>query len=125
MTVFKWSLLAAVVAVCVGYLIYAASWSGVSYYRTVAEVKARPGPDVRVLGTAQDVKQGASPLDVTFVEVDHGYRMPVAYHGQVPDIFKNGVQVVVEGRMGADGVFHASSLITKCPSKFTAGPQGK
>lgn len=120
MTVFRWSVLGAVVAVCVGYLVYTASWSGVSYYRTVAEVKARPGSDVRVLGTAQDVRQGASPLDVTFTEVDAGYRMPVAYHGQVPDIFKDGVQVVVEGRMGGDGVFRASSLITKCPSRFTA-----
>ena len=49
--------------------------------------------------------------------------MPVAYHGQVPDIFRTGVQVVVTGSMGPDGVFHATTLLTKCPSRFTAGKQ--
>ena len=122
MTPLRWALLGALVAACVGYLVYTASGTGVAYYRTVAEVKARPGgDDVRVLGTAEDVHTGATPLDVTFTAVQGAYRMPVAYHGQVPDIFKNGVQVVVEGRMGSDGVFHADSLLTKCPSRFTAG----
>ena len=116
-----WAIVGTVVAACVGYLVYAASGTGVAYYRTVAEVKAAPsGQDVRVLGTVGDVRQGASPLDVTFDAVDAGYTMRVAYHGQVPDIFRAGVQVVVIGSMGSDGVFHATTLLTKCPSRFTA-----
>ena len=119
----RWILLGAVVAACAGYLVYSASGTGVAYYRTVAEVKGAPGAgDVRVLGTVRDVTH-PGPLDVRFDAVDAGYSMPVAYHGQVPDIFRNGVQVVVEGTMGADGVFHARTLLTKCPSRFTAGSQ--
>jgi cytochrome c-type biogenesis protein CcmE len=118
----RWILLGAVVAACAGYLVYSATGSGVAYYRTVAEVKATPrGPDVRVLGTVEHV-QDTGPLDVRFDAVDAGYSMTVVYHGQVPDIFRDGVQVVVEGAMGRDGAFHARTLLTKCPSRFTAAP---
>jgi cytochrome c-type biogenesis protein CcmE len=121
----RWVLLGAVVAACAGYLVYSATATGVAYYRTVAEVKAAPGGSgVRVLGTVRNVTH-TGPLDVRFDAVDAGYSMPVTYHGQVPDIFRNGVQVVVEGTMGADGVFHARTLLTKCPSRFTtATPNG-
>lgn len=120
----RWILLGAVVAACAGYLVYSATATGVSYYRTVAEVKAAPGgPGVRVLGTVRNL-QHSGPLDVSFDAVDGRYSMPVVYHGQVPDIFRDGVQVVVEGSMNADGAFHATTLLTKCPSRFTAGTPG-
>jgi cytochrome c-type biogenesis protein CcmE len=45
--------------------------------------------------------------------------MPVYYKGgPVPDIFGEEVQVVVEGKVGPDGTFQASTLLAKCPSKF-------
>ena len=45
--------------------------------------------------------------------------VPVVYHGSVPDQFKVGRHVVVNGRY-AHGVFvaKADSLVTKCPSKY-------
>jgi cytochrome c-type biogenesis protein CcmE len=46
--------------------------------------------------------------------------MPVVYSGVVPDIFQAGAQVVVEGKLGSNGVFQAQTLLTKCPSKFQA-----
>ena len=39
------------------------------------------------------------------------------YGGVVPDVFKPGIQVVVEGHL-TNGLFKASSLLAKCPSKF-------
>lgn len=39
---------------------------------------------------------------------------------ETPDLFKDGAEVVVEGRYSADGVFHADRLLAKCPSKFEA-----
>lgn len=46
--------------------------------------------------------------------------IPVLYHGQVPDQFKVGREVVVTGRLeGGTFVARADSLITLCPSKFT------
>lgn len=46
--------------------------------------------------------------------------VPVVYKGSVPDLFRAGRDVVVEGRY-ANGVFVAvpGTLVTKCPSKYT------
>ncbi len=46
--------------------------------------------------------------------------VPVVYKGSVPDLFRPGRDVVVEGRL-QHGVFVATpgTLVTKCPSKYT------
>jgi cytochrome c-type biogenesis protein CcmE len=47
--------------------------------------------------------------------------IPVSYTGAVPDAFKDGREVIVQVReRGSDFVGEQDSLITKCPSKFTA-----
>jgi cytochrome c-type biogenesis protein CcmE len=45
--------------------------------------------------------------------------IPVVYKGSVPDLFKTGRDVVVDGRL-RHGVFVAvpDTLVTKCPSKY-------
>jgi cytochrome c-type biogenesis protein CcmE len=45
--------------------------------------------------------------------------VPVVYRGSVPDLFRPGRDIVVEGRL-QNGVFVAlpGSLVTKCPSKY-------
>jgi cytochrome c-type biogenesis protein CcmE len=46
--------------------------------------------------------------------------VPVVYTGSVPDLFRAGRDVLVEGRM-QNGTFVAvpDSLVTRCPSKYT------
>jgi cytochrome c-type biogenesis protein CcmE len=46
--------------------------------------------------------------------------IPVLYHGTVPDLFRTGRDVVVQGRV-RNGVFVAvpGTLMTKCPSKYS------
>ena len=46
--------------------------------------------------------------------------VPVVYTGSVPDLFREGREVMVRGEL-ADGVFTAErdSLVTKCPSKYS------
>ena len=46
--------------------------------------------------------------------------VPVVYHGSVPDLFRTGRHVVVDGRL-RHGTFVAvpGTLVTKCPSKYT------
>jgi cytochrome c-type biogenesis protein CcmE len=47
--------------------------------------------------------------------------VPVSYAGAVPDPFREGREVIVTvRRQGAGFVGESGSLITKCPSKFTA-----
>jgi len=122
--VIKWGAPAAVVAACVGYLIVTASGGASEYYLTVSELRAQaPAGDVRVAGVVQnDVEKSNGGLHVTFTEKDTTASMPVEYSGALPDIFQPGITVVAEGRLGGDGVFHARTLLAKCPSRFSTQP---
>jgi cytochrome c-type biogenesis protein CcmE len=52
--------------------------------------------------------------------------VPVLYRGSVPDPFRVGREIVVDGSV-RDGTFVArpGSMVTKCPSKYTAKPTGQ
>jgi cytochrome c-type biogenesis protein CcmE len=119
----KWVLPALVVAGCVGYLIYASGGSA-EYYLTVTELRSHTGTgDVRVAGVVQDdIQKSDGGLHVNFTEKDGTASMPVDYSGTLPDIFKPGITVVAEGKLGSDGVFHARTLLAKCPSRFSTTP---
>jgi cytochrome c-type biogenesis protein CcmE len=76
----------------------------------------------KVLGPVHGA--GYSSRGLRFDVVDIGgaaaTAVPVVYHGSVPDLFKVGRHVVVDGRY-REGVFVAKrdSLVTKCPSKYS------
>ena len=120
----KWGALMVVVAACVGYLIYSASGGSSEYYLTVSELRAQhPAGDVRVAGVVQsDVVRSDGGLHVRFTEKDSTDAILVDYQGQLPDIFQPGITVVAEGKLGADGVFHARNVLAKCPSRFSTTP---
>jgi cytochrome c-type biogenesis protein CcmE len=120
----RWGIPGLVVAGCVGYLIYSASGGASEYYLTVSELRSHAAAgDVRVAGVVQDdVRKSDGGLHVTFTEKDSSASMPVDYSGTLPDIFRPGITVVAEGRLGADGVFHARTLLAKCPSRFSTTP---
>jgi cytochrome c-type biogenesis protein CcmE len=50
--------------------------------------------------------------------------IPVRYHGEIPDPFQAGREVIVRGTV-TNGTFMAErdSLITKCPSKYSTQAQ--
>ena len=50
---------------------------------------------------------------------DGAATVPVVYRGSVPDLFRTGREVVVDGSMDGS-TFRAvpGSLVTKCPSKY-------
>jgi len=51
--------------------------------------------------------------------------LPVRFLGiDVPDLFKDGAEVVVEGHF-ASGTFLAEKVMAKCPSKYEAKPPGQ
>jgi len=73
--------------------------------------------------------QGYSSRGLRFGVSDIGANkaaaIPVVYHGSVPDLFKVGRHIVVDGRY-SNGVFVAQkdTLVTKCPSKYTPAKNG-
>lgn len=56
---------------------------------------------------------------------DPAKSIAVAYTGTVPDPFRGGREIVLTGQV-RKGVFvgEPDTLVTKCPSKFTAAPNG-
>jgi len=123
-TTLKWGAVMLVVAGCVGYLIYSATGGSSEYYLTVSELRAHTqSGDVRVAGVVQgDVVRSDGGLHVRFTEKDSTDSVLVDYVGPLPDIFQPGITVVSEGRLGADGVFHARDVLAKCPSRFSTTP---
>jgi cytochrome c-type biogenesis protein CcmE len=55
------------------------------------------------------------------VKDPRGARVAVVYKGDVPDLFQSGRDIVVDGAL-VNGVFVAKpgSMVTKCPSKYSA-----
>jgi cytochrome c-type biogenesis protein CcmE len=69
-----------------------------------------------------DVLRSDGGLKVQFTEKDATAALLVDYSGTLPDIFRPGITVVADGRLGSDGVFHARTVLAKCPSRFSTTP---
>ncbi len=66
-------------------------------------------------GTLVEAKDG---LNVKFDLGEGDEVVEVRYRGVTSDVFGEGIDVVVEGSYLGEGYFKASSIITKCPSKY-------
>lgn len=115
---------AIVLCLGVGYLAFIGFKSSASYYLTVSEVGERAdsiyGSRVRVNGHVApgSVDWDSKNLALRFTLTEGEKSLPVAYKGVVPDAFKADSDVVVEGKLNRDGVLQASTILTKCPSKY-------
>lgn len=114
----------AIVVLAIAYLIYSSMAGSTVYYLTPTEVKNQAGElqgqIVRIGGTVVDrpVNYDAKTRTLRFEITDNTTTFPVVYVGIVPDAFKPGIEVVVEGKYTAAGVFEATTLLAKCPSKY-------
>jgi cytochrome c-type biogenesis protein CcmE len=125
---------ATLVAVLIGWV----SWTRIEggsfqYYQTLGEFRAdgAVGKAVRVHGY---VAEGSIDRDVPGRQVRfevqetaphaggtaHGALLVTYVSLETPDLFKDGAEVVVEGRLASDGRFEATNVLAKCPSKFQA-----
>jgi cytochrome c-type biogenesis protein CcmE len=84
----------------------------------------QPTGSSQVYGTvvAGSVQHEGTDLSFAIADrADSSASVPVEYTGQVPDPFREGREVIVEGELvGGTLVAEKDSLITKCPSKFEA-----
>ena len=99
-----------------------------TYYKTIAELnqmgeqakeqRLRVGGDI---APNSIVREGAQ---VTFTMAQDKRELKVVYSGidPLPDTFRDGAQALADGRLGADGIFHATKIQAKCASKYEAAP---
>ncbi len=73
----------------------------------------------KVVGKPSGDAHGAG-LRFMLRDVQGAATVPVVYHGTVPDLFRSGRDVNVQGQL-RNGVFVATpgTLMTKCPSKYS------
>ena len=110
------------------FAVYTALVSDTTPLIGVAEAAAgqTAGEDVKLTGKVVSFSGDASTdagMKITLADyAGGGQTIPVVYRGSVPDAFKEGREIVLDGT-AAGGVFHAKadSLVTKCPSKYTPG----
>jgi len=113
-----------IVLIAVGYLSFVGFQSSATYYYTVSELMAQGSSiyekNVRVNGLVSpgSIEKETGTLTLTFTLTEGENSLPVIYHGVVPDVFKAGKEVVVEGYLNADGILQADEILTKCPSKY-------
>ncbi len=116
-----------------GYLLYSGLGENTSYFLNVSEALAMKPADLgkaRLFGTvaAEGLDRPKDAMGVSFMLVDKDQTaksIRVNFRGAVPDTFKPGVEVIVEGGVNpASGAFAANTLMTKCPSKYQKQNRG-
>ena len=99
-------------------LVLNAFQSNLVFFFTPTQVAAREAPQNRAfriggLVEAGSVQRDRDALTVRFVVTDTAKAIPVTYTGILPDLFREGKGVVAQGRIGADGTFHATEVLAK------------
>ena len=99
-------------------LVLNAFQGNVVFFFSPSQIAAKEAPldkTFRVGGMVEkgSLKRRADGLTVEFVVTDTAKSIPVVYTGILPDLFKEGKGVVTQGRLGPDGVFHASEVLAK------------
>ncbi len=112
--------------IALGYLGYTGFVSSATYYYEVSEFLEQESTlydqNVRINGTVVpgSIEQESQGLVLRFTikDVEQEATLPIIYHGAVPDTFKAGNDVVVEGKYTTEGIFEADTILTKCASKY-------
>ena len=105
-----------VLAAAVG-LVLNAMRDSIVFFSTPSEVAEKHiaiGQRFRLGGMVQpgSLTRGDN-LQVGFIVTDGNTKIPVNYHGALPDLFREGQGVVTEGKLDAGGTFVADTVLAK------------
>jgi cytochrome c-type biogenesis protein CcmE len=125
----KFFLGAAVIVVGVGLLITEGVRSTGVYFFTPTELVTRTTQDpsfhdvglkVGAKVVPGTIRRDDETMQIDFEMSDGVTGVPVRYRGLVPDTFTdaNDIEVIVEGKLGRDGIFHATEVLAKCGSRY-------
>ena len=122
---------AAVIVAVFAWLLFGGLEKNVVFFLTPQELLAKGtdgiGVPVRLGGQVKpgSVKWDAQSLDLRFTVTDGAREMQVHSTGAPPQMFRDGMGVVVEGRVGAGGVFEATGLMVKHSNEYRAPKPGE
>ncbi|WP_333897447.1 cytochrome c maturation protein CcmE [Brevundimonas aurantiaca] len=107
---------APILALAVGLSLWAMQDS-VTFFYSPSEAtvdKAPEGRNIRLGGLVEtgSVRKSGDGV-VVFTVTDNIAATQVQYHGDLPDLFREGQGIVAQGSFGADRVFHASQVLAK------------
>lgn len=107
----------AVVLAIAALLVLSALRDTIVFFHTpsdIAQGKVKAGQRFRLGGLvkASSLKRGAG-TDIEFAVADGVGTVPVSYRGVLPDLFREGQGVVAEGRLEANGIFRAETVLAK------------
>jgi cytochrome c-type biogenesis protein CcmE len=116
-----------VLVLALGGLLYSTLSEGTEYYKHVDEVMASPeawhGKNLQLHGfvVKDSILRKRDSLEYRFKVQSKGAVIDATYTGIVPDTFKDESEVVLKGRLDANG-FHVApnGVMAKCPSKYEA-----
>lgn len=114
-----------------GYLAWGGLGDNLVYFVTPTELAERgdSGVDapVRLGGMVApgSVSWNPDALDLRFRLTDGARTYHVKASGAPPQMFREGIGVVVEGRLREDGEFHATNLMVKHSNEYRAPAEGK
>ena len=120
-----------IIVAAFGFLLYGGIDKNVVFFLTPQELLAR-GPSaydvpVRLGGLVApgSVKWDADKLDLRFVVTDSGGQsVNVHSTGEPPQMFRDGMGVVVEGRYHRSGVFESTNLMIKHSNEYRKPEHG-
>lgn len=135
----------------VAYLIFSGTAAGARYFITVDDLLADPdayaGQTVRisgaVIGDTIVYDEQNLILDFTIASIPAEFddlakalydavndptvgRLHIHITNEVkPDLLQNEAQAIITGELGEDGIFYASELLLKCPSRYEESNPGQ
>lgn len=114
----------AIIVVFLGVMVYLFTQTNIQYESSFEKIMT---VDKTVKATGSWVKERNYTIDKQnrifsfYMKDDNGTIMKVLYNGTMPNNFESCTSVVVTGKY-QDGAFHATDILTKCPSKYQEQP---
>lgn len=110
------------------YLVASAFRNNLVFFFSPTQVAAKEAPvgrTFRIGGLVQEGTLKREGLNVQFIVTDTAASVPVVYNGILPDLFKEGRGCVAQGKISADGVFHADQVLAKHDENYMPPEAGQ
>lgn len=123
--------LGAVVLGGVGYLLFSGIDDNIVYFLTPTELLAKgadgEGRPVRLGGmvSPKSVQWDAQKRDLRFTVTDGAKTVQVHSTGAPPQMFRDGIGVILEGKYRADGVFESTTVMVKHSNEYKPPKHGE